>query len=182
MAYTNTSNQIISITISYFVSTDIPSFMLMMMTMNNLSSSVSNASHFLTQYNRLNNDYINLADFWNDVEFKAEPNKMFPTNDLHISHIYVDRGAFKLQLDTGLISLAPGEKIYIDGPTGGGKSTLVKAILGLISGANTNRGKPENYYHHVVNYFQEIKEKLPSSEISIRDYFKDETNDQIIEE
>ncbi|MBA3751067.1 MAG: ATP-binding cassette domain-containing protein, partial [Nitrosopumilus sp.] len=108
----------------------------------------------------------------------------YPTNDLIVKHVHVERGdAFKLRLASkcGKISLANGQKIYIEGPTGGGKSTFVKAILGLIPGADMNIGKPENYYHYVADYFQEIKEKMPSSKISIRNYFKDETNDKTID-
>jgi ABC-type Mn2+/Zn2+ transport system ATPase subunit len=184
-SYINISNKFISVVISYFASNDIPSFMLILLTMNELSCTITNISYFITQYNGINNDYINLDDFWDKAEFNIEPKKMYPSDNLLVNHVYIKREktSFKVQLAPNChgISLAPGEKIYIHGSTGGGKSTLVKAILGQLKGAHMNIGNPENYYHCVADYFQEIKEKIPSSNISIRDYFKGETNDLVIE-
>jgi len=193
IAYTNTSNQLISSVLSYFVADDIPSFMLIMITMNQLTGAISNSTSFMTQFNRIKNDYATLEDFWIGAKFEEEPEKMYPTNDLKVTDVDVIRSSgekdtshtiFRVRLDSscGAISLAPGEKIYIHGPTGDGKSTFVKAILGQIDGATANIGQLKNYYHHVADYFQEIKEKMPSSKISIRDYFKGEPDDTRIDE
>lgn len=185
VAYTNTGNQLVSTIISYFATTDIASFMLILITMNKLSNAISNLTSFTTQLNWMKNDYSNLEDFWKDEEFKSEPEKLFPSNDLFVTNVYyeIKDTTFKVQLasDCGKISLAAGEKIYVHGPTGDGKSTFIKLLLGQIEGATMNIGKAENYYHHVADYFQQIKEKMPSSKISIRDYFKGEKDDSIIE-
>lgn len=181
---TCTSNQYVAVMMSYLASNDIPSFMLIMLTMNNLSNAITNCTYFTTQYNRIYNDYSNLEEFWSGAVFKDDVRKLQPTVDLRVVNVRVQRpkSNFIVALSPDInISLKPGEKIYIHGPSASGKSTLVKAILGQIKGAHLNIGKPKNYYHNVVNYFQEIKEKMPSSKITIRDYFKGQKDNNIIE-
>lgn len=79
--------------------------------------------------------------------------------------------------------IGPGMKMLWYGPTGHGKSTLRKALFGLIdSKIQFSWGKPKNFYHLVADYFQEIKEKTPSSKTSIRDFFKGEESNSVIEE
>lgn len=179
-ALTNTGNQLVSVLVCYFVSDNISSFMLVMMTMQRLNGAVTNMMHFLTRYNTLYNDYNDLEEFWKDAEFKDQPKKMIPHKGLKVIDVNIRRGNFRLKMIGLRPSLAPGQKIYIEGKTGGGKSTLLKALFGHISGVKLNVGKPENYYHHVADYFQEIKEKFSSGSVSIRDYFKGEAKDVII--
>ena len=184
-SYTNIGNQLISAILVYFVATDIPSFMLIMLTMNQLAGAVNQSTQFMTQYNRIRNDYATLEDFWNGVGFEKESDKKFPTHDLKVIKIDVSEPNinFKVRLDPscGPISLAPGEKIYISGPTGGGKSTTVKALFGKKEGVVMNKCLPKELYHNVADYYQEIKEKMPSSMICIRDYFKGQPEDDIID-
>lgn len=177
-------NKFICVLVGYFVSNDVSSFMLLLLTMNKLNNAINGITCFATQYNRIRNDYTNFEEFWNKAIFMDEPIKFMPTKDLKITHVLVDRENFKVNLDQNckFISLAPGEKIYIGGKTGGGKTTFVRAMLGLIKGAKMNKENPENYYHYVVDYFQEIKEKFVSSKITIRDYFKGDKSDIKIEE
>ena len=41
-------------------------------------------------------------------------------------------------------------------------------------------GEPPNYYHDAADMFQAIREKMPSSKITIRDWFKDEQDNDFI--
>lgn len=70
-----------------------------------------------------------------------------------------------------------GKKMIVRGQSGAGKSTLVKAIKGEILGALDNIGAPENYRHAISDMSQDIGEKLPSSKVTIRQYFWNEPND-----
>ena len=147
--------------------------------MNQLIHAINNLTSFTIQYNKIKNDYDSFKDFWEGADFEDEPEKLYPTDDLKIMNVNVVRNNnFTLKCNE-TISLAPGQKIYIEGPTGEGKSTFLKALLGQISGAKSSTGEMKNYYHYVANYFQEIKEKMPSSKISIRNYFKNADDNSI---
>jgi ABC-type transport system involved in cytochrome bd biosynthesis fused ATPase/permease subunit len=83
--------------------------------------------------------------------------------------------------DFAQLPFYPGIRILIQGASGHGKTTFVDGLCGKIDGITLNHGMPENYYHLVADMFQNIREKMPSSTTTIRDYFKDEENDELIE-
>lgn len=180
---TNTGNNIIAAVVSYYVSTNVQSFMLIYMTTSHLGNAIMSSTYFFTNYIRMVNDYDSMQDFWSRAEFKTEPVKLSPTSNLAITKLHVKKSTFELKMaaNCGSIRLDMGEKIYIGGKSGSGKSTMIKAMFGLIPGATTNIGLAENYYHAVTDYFQEIKEKMPSSKITLRDYFNNETDNLIID-
>lgn len=64
--------------------------------------------------------------------------------------------------------------------SGTGKTTFINALFGKIKGVVLNENNPENYYAGVVEFYQNIKEKLPTSKITVRQLFFDEPNDKII--
>lgn len=72
-------------------------------------------------------------------------------------------------------------KILIVGESGSGKTTFVKALLGKIKGIELDYGKPENFTHQIIEFFQNIKEKLPTRKITTRQLFDNGTNSQITE-
>lgn len=181
---TSSSNHFLAMGICYAMSDNIVDFMLIFMTMNNLTNTISNLTGFLTQYNRMKNDFDNMDDFWKDCQFKNEPEKL-PFKENKIIGFHVKQGKIDLKLDSnfGEWIMRPGMKMLLSGPTGHGKTTLKKALFGLIeTDMKFEYGKPKNFYHAVADYFQEIKEKTPSSKTSLRDYFKEEESNKIIEE
>jgi ABC-type multidrug transport system ATPase subunit len=130
----------------------------------------------------MKSDYENFVDYWKDVEFAEDAEKMNITQDLRIIGYFIKRSEqeFKFANPNLQIPFKIGMKILILGPTGHGKSTLVNAILGKSRGITMNIGTPSNYYHLVADMFQAIREKMPSSKITIRDWFKGETNNEFI--
>lgn len=48
---------------------------------------------------------------------------------LEIEHLRVQRGSFAVQL--GTLALAPGSRVTLIGPSGGGKSTVLRTLVGL---------------------------------------------------
>lgn len=182
---TSSTNYIVTMTICYTMSNNVTDFMLVMFTMNQLSRAISQVNNFITQFNRIKNDYDNMEEFWSNCTFKKESKKIQLKESIHVINFEVDQGSIKLKLDKnfGNWILKPDSKMLWYGPTGHGKSTLKKALFGLIdSKIKLSNGKPKNYYHLVADYYQEIKEKTPSSKTSLRDYFKGEQCNSLIEE
>ena len=65
-----------------------------------------------------------------------------------ISHSFGDRPVLK---DVSL-TLAPGERIALMGPSGVGKTTLLRIVLGLLA---PDEGKVENSFRKTASVFQE---------------------------
>lgn len=157
-------------------------YMLFSMVLLQWSGAVSSMIHFLTQLNGIKSDFENFVDYWKDVRFAEEPIKMNIEHKLAITGYFVKRNEQIFRFDNEIteIPFNIGRKYLILGPTGHGKSTFVNAILGKNSGMTMNIGDPTNYYHHIADMFQAIREKMPSSKITIRDWFKNEQDNNFI--
>lgn len=179
--------EFISSILIYLSSSDIVTFMLIIISMNKLSGAINGLSNFMTMYQRINSDFNNFTEFWlNDLEFKKDFVKLsIHDHPIEINKIDIQRGKYHIMNDTSLekINFYPGIKVLIQGPSGHGKSTFLKGVFGLIkTSINFSYGSGIQYYYSVSDYFQEIKERMPSSKVSLRDYFKGETNNQIIKD
>jgi ABC-type transport system involved in cytochrome bd biosynthesis fused ATPase/permease subunit len=90
---------------------------------------------------------------------------------------------FNLMYSSGTpIALAPGTRIRVFGQNGEGKSTLLQALNGQIPGVVFNAGIPLNYNNTTCMIIQKINTLYDGSVLHIRDYFKDEPRDEIIEQ
>lgn len=104
-----------------------------------------------------------------------------PPNGLTITGCSICRENFAVTLASGdSIPILIGDRILIQGASGHGKTTFVDGLCGKIDGVTLNVGNPANYYHLVADMYQNIREKMPSSTTTIRDYFKDEEQDDLI--
>jgi ABC-type Mn2+/Zn2+ transport system ATPase subunit len=161
---------------------DTQSYMLFSMVLMQWANAISSMIHFMTQFNGMKSDYDNFVDYWKEVEFAEEPEKKEITQELKITGYFVKRGdsEFKFVDPKLQIPFRIGMKFLVLGPTGHGKSTFINAILGKIKGIIMNIGTPSNYYHLVADMFQAIREKMPSSKITIRDWFKGEQDNDFI--
>lgn len=176
---------LISSILIYIASNDIITFMLIMISMNKLSSAIHGLSNFMTMYHRVNSDFTIFKDFWLlDLDFEKDFVKISIHNhSLEVDSIDIERGDYHIMNDPklGKINFHPGIKVLIQGPSGHGKSTFIKGMFGLIkSSINFSYGSGIQYYHSVSDYFQEIKERMPSSKVSLRNYFKEEENNEVI--
>ena len=176
---------LISSILIYIASNDIITFMLIMISMNKLSSAINGLSNFMTMYQRVNSDFTIFKDFWLlDLDFEKDFVKLsIYDHSLEIESIDIERGDYHIinDLKLGKINFHPGIKVLIQGPSGHGKSTFLKGMFGLIkSSINFSNGSGIQYYHSVSDYFQEIKERMPSSKVSLRNYFKEEENNEVI--
>jgi ABC-type multidrug transport system ATPase subunit len=157
-------------------------YMLFSIVLLQWSGAVSSVINFMTQFSGMKSDYDNFLDYWKEVRFAEEPEKMEITKELKITGYHLVRGEQVYQFDKSIteIPFNIGRKFLVLGPTGHGKSTFVNAILGKITAMTMNIGNPPNYYHHASDMFQSIREKMPSSKISIRDWFKNEEDNEFI--
>jgi ABC-type multidrug transport system fused ATPase/permease subunit len=155
--------EFISSILIYLSSSDIVTFMLIIISMNKLSGAINGVSNFMTMYQRINNDFNTFKDFWsNELEFEKDFIKLF-INDhpIEINKYNIKRGDYEIINDSSLekIIFYPRIKVLIQGPSGHGKSTFLKGVFGLIkTSINFSYGYGIQYYHSVSDYFQEIKE------------------------
>jgi ABC-type multidrug transport system fused ATPase/permease subunit len=188
MGFTNFNAELISIIICYFTMNNTSDFILISMNMTQLSRSIQKLTSFTTQYNKYNNDWETMEEFWKNTKEKEEPYKLYlskiPNNKFEITDVLIKLGNYNLKLDPNFkdFNICKNSKILLEGPSGHGKSSFIKSLFGLFDNCliKLNIGEGKNYHHLVADYFQEIKEKMPSSKVSIRDYFKGEKdNDKI---
>lgn len=181
-AITSSSNQIIKTVITFACVNDIKDFLLILNIVNGMTNSVQTITSFMNQYMNLESEFQNYVDFWDGLEFMEDPKKMDISEHLEVTGVDIVKGDFKLKFADSLKSFPffTGMKILIRGKTGGGKTTLLEGLTGKIKGVTMNEGKPENYYHTTADMFQNIREKMPSSKVTIRDFFKNEMYNDLI--
>ena len=160
----------------------VATFMLMTKVISQLNSSVSDATQFMNQWNKHKNDWYTYQDMMKDADYCVVHEKHPLPENLIITNVCVIKGKFKLTASPGVIGLNIGkkQKILITGKSNGGKTTLMEGLTGKVQGIELNKGVPENYHHEVADMFQTIREKFPSSKVTIRNFFKDENDDQMI--
>ena len=186
MSETNINLVLLSVIVIWFTTNDIKNFLLISSIMHRFTNGCENLMRFMTQYNRYKNDFETLYELFKDAPPTPKP------KEIYISEIEIDiqnidillSDSYRLKLDDnfGEFKITQKTNIIIIGPSGSGKSSLIKGIFGLLDKANVilSIGEGKNFYHTVSDYFQEIKEKMPSSKVTIRDYFRKEQNDEVI--
>jgi ABC-type transport system involved in cytochrome bd biosynthesis fused ATPase/permease subunit len=177
--YVKVGCKICTLAICYMFTTK-TEFLMIFMSMNKFNQTFIHMTGFLNHYNRMYDEYDTYVEFFQTKEFCSEALSLQPTPNLTINKIDINRGKFKIYSDVKL-KFFKGVKIFIRGASGSGKSTLMNGITGKIAGVDFNIGEPKNYYANTADMYQDIREKLPSSTITIRDYFQDECDNKIIE-
>jgi len=186
MMITNLINKISVILICFGMRNSIQNFYLSLRTLGNMTSSIKQLSCFLNQYNRYETNFESYEKFFNKLSSTADPTHLPFPQTLTLTKVDVHVGGLNIKLDESLsnFNISKGEKIIIVGKTGHGKTTFVNALMGKIKGISFGhcQGAPENYHHAYVEMYQNIREKLPTSNITIRNLFDDESSDQLINE
>lgn len=170
---------IILISVGY--NNTVPNFLLLMKIISNFNNAITSLSNFLNQYNRYETNYMSYVDFFSNLEYKIKPANVKFTKPIKIIRSDIRVGDFSLVLNE-TITIHKNDKILIKGRTGHGKSTFINALMGKIDGLILDKHKPENYYHLFVDMYQNIREKLPTSNITIRELFDNELDDTVIME
>jgi len=179
---TEFSNKLGLIGIGYQCRNNALLFLLMLNTYSSLTNNIQSMINFMNQFSRINSEFTSFIDFWKDLTFKKKvPQKSVPVN-LAVEKVNIRRGDFKL-MSKDTIMITQGDKIIINGASGSGKTTFLNALLGKINGVRfTKKGiKPEAFSNQIVEMYQTIREKMPFTNISIRDLFSGEEDDSIIE-
>lgn len=171
---------------------DVSTFLLISMAIKNLTDSLDAFNQFHTAYERVKIDYISFIDMYKDTINAPVPKRTdVGSTRIHIKKIDVLRGTYRLQMDPSFDNfiLEAGKKFLIYGRTGDGKSTLLKAIFGLVNKAKvemiSSTGEPvqgDSLYRTVADYYQEIKERMPTSLITLRNFFKNESDNDVIKQ
>jgi ABC-type transport system involved in cytochrome bd biosynthesis fused ATPase/permease subunit len=157
----------------------VASYMLLIRVIGNFNSAISSLSSFLNQNNRHETDFNSYQLLFSDIVYKDKPiNKQL--NSLNIINCKISHGGFNMRFDTGGLIINIGDKILIKGRSGHGKSTFINALMGKIDGLILDKYQLENYSHVFVEFYQNIREKLPTSAISIRELFENEPNNSLI--
>jgi ABC-type Mn2+/Zn2+ transport system ATPase subunit len=169
---------------------DANTFLLISMAINNLTGSLDAFNQFHTAYERVKIDYTSLIDMYRDTTNAPDPERQnIGNSSFHIKKVEVMRGKYKISLASSFVDfvLKAGIKILIEGPTGMGKSTILKAIFGQLNNADVEiisslgeQVQGSSLYRTVADYYQEIKERMPTSRITLRNFFKNEQDNDVI--
>jgi ABC-type transport system involved in cytochrome bd biosynthesis fused ATPase/permease subunit len=182
MVMTKIINKSGIIIISMGLNDSISSFLLLVKTLGTLNSSISNLTAFMNHNNRYETNYDSYVKFFKNLVYQNNPVQLDLPHSFTINSIDINHGGFNMKFNPNIQSLTinVGDKILIRGRTGHGKSTFINSLMGKIKGIKLNSGKPENYFHSYVEMYQNIREKLPTSCISIRKIFDDDPDDDLI--
>lgn len=156
--------------------------LLLLNVLSQINNSVASLMSFLNQSNRILSNYSTYIDFWKNLEFKEEPTALPLPISINITDLNITLDNFTLKFTPSIssISIKQNDKILIKGPSGHGKSTFINSLLGKINGLTLDENKPENYFHHYIEFYQSIKENLPTSTITVRQIFDSDSNDDTI--
>lgn len=160
-----------SLTVTYFL--------LIIKLFGNVSSSIQRCNGFINNYNSQKIKFESFQEMWSDKSFDYDDILDLPVpNELIIKEINIPIGETKLVGNN--IIIKQGSQILIRGASGTGKTTFINGLFGKIKGVTLNENNPKNYYFRAVEFYQNIKEKIPTSKITVRQLFFDEPNDKII--
>jgi len=159
-------------------------FMLVLAEISKLGGAFGEVSSFVSQYDRFEQEYAEFADFWKDVEFIDDPVDLELPRELSIINADIKGDKIHVHFDVNVkeINFNDGSKTLIKGPTNHGKTTFVNALIGKIHGVTLSEGESGNYFHTVADMFQNIREKMSFSKMTLRNFFWDDQDNQLIYE
>lgn len=175
---TNTTNALCLLPLWMIYDGDVVKFILLLDAFNQLNQAVHHLMNFMNQFSRIDGEYNNYEEVWKDAVFEEEPKKLQMT-DTKVTGINLKLGGLTFKLGNQL-TIKQGQRILIKGPSGHGKTTFLNALIGKIAGLDLEFGMPKNFTHQFVEFFQNIKELMPTSKITVRRLFSGEKDDELI--
>ena len=164
------------------INNQLASVALLINVFKDFNDSIIELIYFADWFQSLNNDFLTYEELYNDlISLPLPPQYDLPDEGIVIDNINIIRGNFHFNSKVNIL-LKKGQRILIQGPSGGGKSTFMEGILGKIQGVHlTNNIDPIHYQSKFIELYQKIRDGLPTSNITIR-YMFFGANDDIIRE
>jgi len=184
MCTANIANKI-PLVFLFYQTNSLQEFLVLNTIVSQFNNSVSSLMNFFNQYQRAEDEHDTLQSFWDGKEFEDELETMDLPNELVITQVAIPTGKnndLLVTLEDGQKNLVikMGSKILITGESGHGKTTFVDALIGKRKGIKLANGETRNYSRHYVEFYQAIKERLPTNTTTVRQLFDDEINDRLI--
>ena len=155
-------------------------FLLVIQALTSSINSLSCVMNYINQFNTYLLKFNTYERIWVGQQFVEDLEKLTIPHTMVVEQINIKRDSFTFG---GMISpISQGDRILIKGKSGSGKSTFLDAMLGKINGITLAYGQPGNFHHLVVEFYQNIKEKMPTKHISIRRLFDNEMDNAKIEQ
>lgn len=181
---TEFSNKLALIFIGYQSRNNPIMFVMMLNAYNKLSDNIQNLIRFMNHFSKINSDFETYTSYWTDLTFKKPVKQRLIPVSLTIDSVDIQHRDNKRQFHLQSIeplNIIQGDKIIINGASGSGKTTFLKALLGHIKGiVLRNNINPEAYSSNTIIMYQSIREKMPFTNISIRNLFNDEPDNNLI--
>jgi ABC-type transport system involved in cytochrome bd biosynthesis fused ATPase/permease subunit len=149
---------------------NVTQIVLIISAINSVMRGVRHITYSVRSFQESESKYKNYEEFWqaND-QYRQSPAQQYKFPET----ITIEK--FESQIpELALvepITIHRGDRILIRGPTGEGKTTFVNAFLGKISGMKFDARDPENYADDVVEFYQDIRERMPFNNITVRKIF-----------
>jgi ABC-type transport system involved in cytochrome bd biosynthesis fused ATPase/permease subunit len=147
--------------------------------MNQFQGTMRSVVIFSGQFQKDTSNFDNFMTIIEKSTFEDMPVKKEMHDSLVIDSVNIQRTYFSLKSVHPII-LECGKKYLFRGKSGSGKSTFFNALLGKVSGIQLSEHAPKNYAHHFVYMYQDIREKMNVSFVTIREWFNGEQDDDLI--
>ena len=136
----------------------VASYLLLIKVIGNFNGAISNLTGFLNQNNQHETNYNSYLKFFSELTYKDPPINILFVDSLKIIDCKISHGGFSMQMNINELTIKYGDNILVQGPSGGGKTTFINALMGKIDGITFDKDRPENFYHVFVEMFQNIRE------------------------
>jgi len=145
-----------------------------------LQSSTRSCSWFFNNYVDNEQKWMEYVKFWekNNGNQKSDPPQEVLPDTITVLPSTVENEDFSVTVPNPF-SFHQGNDYLVRGPSGHGKSTFIKALIGKLPGLTLLQGDPASFLQNYVEYYQNIREKLPWSKVTLDQLFNSTDSDLI---